>query len=321
MKLPDLLENAIENEVSKYDIKVLKEKALNLSNRYMTEERKGKTFINDFLVAVAYSVIRMPATYSAIRESLEKTLEIYNPGIKSVLDIGSGTGAAEWVIDDILDVDDITCLEREKDMRDISKIYFSYNENLKSVKFIDADILKEDLNLKKDLCILSYMINELDEHKRLEIVKKALNATNKIMLIVEPGTPEGFNNIKKIRDFAYEEGYSIIAPCTGFCGRCDIKEDDWCASSIRVQRTKIHKYLKDADVPFEDEKFSYIAISKEKIDLNDNEYLRILRHPKIENGRVTVKFCQNGEIIEKVITKKDKELFKKVKKKNIGDIV
>ena len=165
------------------------------------------------------------------------------------------------------------------------------------------------------------MINELDESKRLEIVKKALNATNKIMLIVEPGTPEGFNNIKKIRDFAYEEGYSIIAPCTGFCGRCDIKEDDWCASSIRVQRTKIHKYLKDADVPFEDEKFSYIAISKEKIDLNDNEYLRILRHPKIENGRVTVKLCQNGEIVEKVITKKDKELFKKVKKKNIGDIV
>ena len=321
MKLPDLLENAIENEVIKYDIKILKEKALNLSNRYMTEERKGNTFIKDFLDTVAYSVIRMPATYSAIRLALEKTLEVYDVKFDSVLDIGSGTGAAEWVIDDVLDINDITCLEREKDMRDISKIYFSYNENLKNVKFIEADILKEKLDFKKDLSILSYVINELDDSKKIEMIKKVLDATNKVLLVVEPGTPGGFNNIKKIRDFAYEEGYSIIAPCTGFCGRCDIKEDDWCASAVRVQRTKVHKYLKDADMGYEDEKFSYVAISKEKVIFNNEEYSRILRHPKIENGRVTVKLCSKGEIVEKTITKKDKELFKKVKKKNMGDVI
>ena len=292
MKLPDLLENAIENEVSKYDIKILKEKALNLSNRYMTEERKGNTFIKDFLDTVAYSVIRMPATYSAIRLALEKTLEVYDVKFDSVLDI-----------------------------RDISKIYFSYNENLKNVKFIEADILKEKLDFKKDLSILSYVINELDDSKKIEMIKKVLDATNKVLLVVEPGTPGGFNNIKKIRDFAYEEGYSIIAPCTGFCGRCDIPKDDWCASAVRVQRTKVHKYLKDADMGYEDEKFSYVAISKEKVIFDNKEYSRILRHPKIENGRVTVKLCSKGEIVEKTITKKDKELFKKVKKKNMGDVI
>ncbi len=324
MKIPDLLEFAIENKVSEYNIKELKESALNLSKRYMESERTGDTLLKTNLDTVAYSVIRMPATYSAIRTCLEKVNEIYDFDIKSVLDIGSGTGAAEWAITDVYEnVLDITCLEREKGMREISKNYFSYSDELKNVKFIEADILKDDLNeVKKDLCVLSYIINELDENDRLKVIEKAIDAVNKVLLVVEPGTPEGFNNVKIIRDYLYGKGYKIIAPCTGFMGRCDIPENDWCASSVRVQRTKTHKYLKDAEIGFEDEKFSYIAICKENVDFNLNDNVRrILRHPKIENGRVTVKFCQNGEIIEKVITKKDKELFKKVKKKNIGDIV
>ena len=105
-------------------------------------------------------------------------------------------------------------------------------------------------------------------------------------------------------------------------GRCDIPEDDWCASSVRVQRTKIHKYLKNAEIGYEDEKFSYIAIAKENIDFikRKDNVRRILRHPKIENGRILVKTCLNGEIKEEIITKKNKEEFKTLKKKNIGDM-
>lgn len=321
MKIPDLLEFAIEEEVNKHSIKDLKNAALNLSKRYMESERTGETFLRTNLDTIAYSVIRMPATYSAIRTCLEKVLEVYDFDIKSVLDIGSGTGAAEWACNDLFDVKDIVCLEREKDMRDISKKYFSFDENLKNVKFIESDILKEDLSVKKDLCILSYIINELSVENRLKVIDKVLKSAGKVLLIVEPGTPEGFNNIKEIRDYAYNKGYKIIAPCTGFCGRCDIPSDDWCASSVRVQRTKIHKYLKDAEIGFEDEKFSYVAISTEDIDFdNITNKRRILRHPKIENGRVIVKTCLNGEIKEDVITKKNKEDFKVLKKKNVGDM-
>ena len=222
MKIPDLLEFAIEEEVNKYSIKDLKNAALNLSKRYMENERTGETFLRTNLDTIAYSVIRMPATYSAIRTCLEKVLEVYDYDIKSVLDIGSGTGAAEWACNDLFAVNDIVCLEREKEMRDISKKYFSYDENLKNVKFIESDILKEDLSIKKDLCVLSYIVNELSRENRLKVIDKALKSAGKVLLVVEPGTPEGFNNIKEIRDYAYNKGYSIIAPCTGFCGRCDI---------------------------------------------------------------------------------------------------
>ena len=322
MNIPELLEFAIEKNVEEFNIKELKQAALDLSKRYMESKRTGKSLLKTKLDTVAYSVIRMPATYSAIRTCLEKILEIYEFDINSVFDIGSGTGAAEWAILDVFDKQmDIVCLERDKGMRDVSKKYFSYSEELKNIEFIEADILNEELSLSKDLCVLSYMINELDESNRIKVIDKALNVTNKALLIVEPGTPEGFSNIKKVRDYAYEKGYSIIAPCTGFCGRCDVPNDDWCASCVRVQRTKIHKYLKDAEIGYEDEKFSYVAISKENIDFKEKSNLRrILRHPKIENGRVIVKTCLKGEIKEEIITKKNKDEFKLLKKKNVGDI-
>ena len=160
MKIPDLLEIAIENKVNSYNSKELKVAALNLSKRYMENERTGENLLKDKLDTIAYSVIRMPATYSAIRTCLEKIKEIYNFDINSVLDIGSGTGAAEWAITDVFeDVRDLICLEREKGMRDIAKDYFSYSDVLKDVKFIEADILNDNLaGIKKDLCVLSYII-------------------------------------------------------------------------------------------------------------------------------------------------------------------
>ena len=45
----------------------------------------------------------------------------YDKNIKSVIDIGAGTGAASWAVSNVLDVEKITCLEREKAMRDIGK--------------------------------------------------------------------------------------------------------------------------------------------------------------------------------------------------------
>ena len=161
MQIPNLLEYAIEKEIEKYNIKELKEAALNLSKRYMDKKRTGESFLKTDLDTISYSVIRMPATYSAIRTCLEKIQELKDFEINSLLDIGSGTGAAEWAVVDTLGVQDIVGLEREEDMRELAKKYFSYSDELKNVDFIEADILNENLNISKDLCILSYMINEL----------------------------------------------------------------------------------------------------------------------------------------------------------------
>lgn len=318
MKIPDLLESAIKQETQGIKIAELREIAQNLSNRYMNEKRAGQTLLSKEKEALAYSIMRMPATFCAVTTTLKHTLDIAsNCNIETVLDIGAGTGAATWAINEILNPKEIICLEREAAMRNVGQTLMKYNEDMRKVEWIDADITNFQITKGADLIIASYMINELKQEERKNAIKKILNLDSKIILIIEPGTPEGFKNIKEIQKIALDNSAYIIAPCTSQ-ETCKLPEDDWCHTTVRVERNKTHKLLKSGAAPYEDEKFSYIAISKENFGTAES---RILRHPQIETGKITLKLCTNGKIEEKITTKKDKELFKQAKKKKCGDSI
>lgn len=315
MKIPDILENAIEEKLNHVKLTELKQYASQLSEKYMYQKRTGDTLLNAEIEALAYSIMRMPATYGAVYTALKHTLERMDGNIQSVVDIGAGTGAATWAISELLDTKDIQCFEREQVMLELGKSFMSQNPNLKDVSWKYMDIVEDDLDVKADLVVTSYMLNEIKPEERENVINKLMKSSNHIILIIEPGTPAGFKNIREVQKIAIENGFHIIAPCT-FQGVCPLPDEDWCHSIVRMERTKVHKLLKNADLPYEDEKFSYIAISKEKYD---NSGIRILRHPMIEKGKITLKVCHNGEIEDMIVTKKDKELFKVVKKKKCGD--
>ena len=315
MKIPELLENAIEQKIKNVKLAELKQCANNLSEKYMKQERTGDTLLNTEIETLEYSIMRMLATYGAVYTALKNTLERIDSNIQSVLDIGAGTGAATWAISDLLESNNIRCFEREQVMLELGKSFMSQNLELRDVSWEYADIVKDNLDVKADLVVTSYMLNEIRPEERKNVIHKLIESSNQIILIVEPGTPEGFKNIKEVQKIAIENGLHIVAPCT-FQGICPLPDDDWCHSIVRMERTKLHKLLKDAELSYEDEKFSYIVISKEKCD---NSGIRILRHPIIEKGKITLKVCHNGNIEKMVVTKKDKELFKNVKKKKCGD--
>ena len=159
------------------------------------------------------------------------------------------------------------------------------------------------------------MINELKDDKKIETLSKLWNNTNEIIFIIEPGTPESYKNIMKYREFIIKSGGYVVAPCP-HQNKCELSENDWCHFTCRVERTRIHKNIKDADSPIEDEKFIYLVASKKEIKGAKN---RILRHPKIEKGYVEVNLCTEECIKEEKITKKQKELYKIVRKANAGD--
>ena len=315
MKIPELLENAIEEKLNHVKLTELKKYASQLSEKYMYQERTGDTLLNTEIEALAYSIMRMPATYGAVYTALKHTLERIDGNIQSVLDIGAGTGAATWAISELLDTKNIQCFEREQVMLELGKSFMNQNPKLKDISWDYMDIVEDDLDVKADLVVTSYMLNEIKPENRKDVINKLIKSSNHIILIIEPGTPEGFQNIKEVQKMAIENNLYIIAPCT-FQGVCPLPNEDWCHSIVRMERTKVHKLLKNADLPYEDEKFSYIAISKENYD---NTGIRILRHPMIEKGKITLKVCHNGEIEDMIVTKKDKELFKMVKKKKCGD--
>lgn len=326
MELPIELKEKIEEEISNMNVKTLKQSAKNVSERYRdkTSKKTSNKLITCEEEAIAYAASRMPATYGAIYTTLKHCIEILrlqdnNVEMENLLDVGAGTGAASWASSELLDIKNITCIENEEYMMNAGKILMQAgNKALQDSKWIQKNLLIDDIQESADLVIVSYVLNEISEQHREKVLQKLLNATNKVLLIIEPGTPEGYKEIKEIRKYFIEKGEKILAPCSHE-KECKIQEGDWCSFSCRVARSKIHKILKDGDAPYEDEKFSYIAISK--IHINQ-ETAVILRHPKIENGKITFKLCTNsGNIEEKIITKKDKELFKKVKKLNCGDTI
>ncbi len=306
MNLP--LENKLQLEslLDGYSLKELKNVAFSIMNQYQNNSNKGVDLINSSIASKVYAVYRLPATYSAFGEALKHTLELYDQKIDSVIDVGAGSGSASIAVSHLLpNIKNFTLLERNKYMMEIGKTLHNFD-------YINYDLSKDNLDIKADLVISNYVLNELDINSRINAINKMWNMTNKMILIVEPGTPEGFSLIREIRDYLISIGAHVIAPCTHM-GVC---LNTWCHFSTRVSRSKLHKDLKGGDAPYEDEKYCYIAFSKNEVIPCKN---RILRHPQINPGFIELEVCSKEGFKKIKYSKKDKELFKKARKSNAGD--
>lgn len=314
MDIPEELKDSINRLLSENKASNIIENAQTISNRYRKNDGKGKRLLTNESEAVSYVISRMPATYAAVYSVFKQILVNYDEKITSLLDVGAGTGAGTWAVNEIENMSQITCLEREKSMSNIGKKLMK-NTALDNVQWKSYDILQDEIVEKADIVLTSYMINELPEQEREKAVLKLWQATNKLMVVIEPGTPEGFKNILNIRNLIKEQGGYIVAPCC--CnGECPIKENDWCAFYARVARSSIHRQAKGGNLGYEDEKFSYIAFSKTPVEITGE---RILRHPQINSGFVKVKLCTADGIQEKTYSKKDGKIYKKTKKLDAGE--
>ena len=315
MEIPQELKENIENLIIDGHSKII-EQAQNVSKKYRENTGNGDKIITSNSEAIAYAISRMPATYCAVYSALSQTLKKYKNEIKTVYDIGAGTGSATWAIQELLQPQKITCLEYEKEMLKIGERLMEQSQ-IKS-SWEQFDITKDCFQEKADLVISSYMLNELEESSRKNAIQKMWEATSELLLLIEPGTPKGFKHILEAREILLQQNANIVAPCT-HNGKCEISQDDWCSFYVRVARSEIHRQAKNGTLGYEDEKFSYIAVSREPVF--ENGQARILRHPQIGQGHVKVKVCTQKGIQEKTFTKKDKEVYKKVRKLDAGECI
>lgn len=311
MEIPQDLKQEIE-KITMGEHSEIIEKSQIISKKYRENDGKGKRLVTKNKEAIAYAISRMPATYVAVYSALSHTLENYKSEISTALDIGAGTGSATWAINELLNVKQITCLEREIEMQKIGKGLMK--NHLANTTWKSFDLKDDEIQEKADLIVASYMINELSEDDRERAIEKMWNATNGLLLIIEPGTPEGFNHILEAREQLLKQGANIVAPCT-HNKKCLISQEDWCAFYARVSRSGIQRQAKRGELGYEDEKFSYIAFSREPVQMANN---RILRHPQINSGYVKVKLCTSEGIQEKIFSKKDGEIYKKARKLDAG---
>lgn len=322
MKLPNEILEKIENLANAFKRKELVKTFQEVSERYCGE-KQGESLVAKRKETIAYAIVRMPATYGAVSSAVSQIMTMFSQEeigkMHSLLDIGAGTGAATLAISNQIPLEEISCLEREDGMLALGKELFSVSsqKEVREAVWKKRDVINEKITENADIVVVSYMLNEMVEEKRYLFLEEIWKHTNQLLIIVDPGTPKDFQNIIKMKDFLAEKGANIIAPCSCEKG-CPLPKEDWCHFLCRVERTKLQKSVKEADVPFEDEKFTYLAVTKQKFEKTK---CRVIRHPVITSNWIEVKVCQNGNVEKLVFTKKEKEKYKMAKKLKVGDCI
>lgn len=315
MEFPAELRGEIERMLSDESTKALAAAAEGLSKRYRGNDGSGKRLAVSRRDILAYAAVRMPATFGAVGRALELSLECLPEERRmfgTVLDIGAGTGAASHAAAAAAaECGEFTCIEREPEM-------ISLGSHLTEFCGVPAVWKQGDVtggfDGKAELVMCSYCLNELAAGDRRTLVKRLWESTERLLVIVEPGTPEGYSRIISAREQLTELGAHIAAPCPGNTA-CPLAENDWCHFTVRVPRSRLHKQLKGGDVPYEDEKFCFVAVSREQTSPCE---ARILRHPRVDSGRITLELCTQSGREQLMVTKKDPR-FKAARKSGAGD--
>ena len=148
------------------------------------------------------------------------------------------------------------------------------------------------------------------------LVERAWQATNDVLVVVEPGTPEGYARVLAARDALRRAGGYPIAPCPHE-PPCVMGEGDWIHFSVRLPRSRLHRTTKGGELGYEDEKFTYVAVSRTPPPPVPP---RILRHPQIHSGHIALQLCTSEGPKTVIISKRDKDLFRRARKAAWGDL-
>lgn len=318
MELPARLRQGIDNLLNGVRLSDLQRASDILSKRYRAETRDGRLHLSDEMAAYAYLAARLPATYAAVFSSLDAVAKLradFSPA--SLLDVGAGPGTVLWAATQCWpELKQATLLEASSAVRAVG-CQLSDEAGLERIEWLAHDIVKERSALPKaDLVTLAYVLDELATPDRNTLIERLWAACENMLLLIEPGTPAGWQRIIDAREQLIGAGAFVVAPCA-HQQICGIQGLDWCHFSRRVARSKIHRLTKQADVPWEDEKFIYLAASRFEGQRAEN---RVLSPVKMSRGKAELKLCCNdGTIVDKIITRRDGDRFKKVRRIDWGD--
>jgi ribosomal protein RSM22 (predicted rRNA methylase) len=96
-----------------------------------------------------------------------------------------------------------------------------------------------------------------------------------------------------------------------------MNERDWCHRTVRVERSAWHRALKLADLAFEDEKFSYVAMTRARP--SHQAGARIVRRPIRAGGHVHLDLCSQAGLTRTTVARSARTLYKAARDAEWGD--
>jgi ribosomal protein RSM22 (predicted rRNA methylase) len=237
---------------------------------------------------------------------------------RSLLDIGAGPGTASWAaIEAWPNLAGVTMLDSNRHFLAVAEQLAAASDHaaLARAEFRQSDV--SGLLPKSDVVVAAYALAELEQQRLLGVVAALWEACSGMLVLVEPGTPAGYGRLMAARALLIDDGARMVAPCP-HAERCPIQPPDWCHFSERLPRSRDHMRAKAASVPFEDEKFAYLAVAREVGPIATID-ARILAPPRDSKAALTFKLCTPAGLIERAVPRRDRASFARWRRLKWGD--
>lgn len=312
MVLPSSLQQALSSLLYPQNLNELLAASKELSSRY--RDPSSSTFLSTNLHRMAYLATRLPATYEAIY-AVASQLKNWFSDLTTMLDLGAGPGTGMWAMVELFpSLEKISLIERDSRFIEIGKSLASFSSSLsiQSASWHAVDMMEQ--KSAHEIVLLSYSLGELPKPLIATLIDSCWRAAQKVLVVIEPGTPRGYETIQGVRDLLRKEAH-LLAPCpqSGLCPMRGGK--NWCHFPVRVARSSTHRLVKRGSLGYEDEKFSYVIFSKEP----GRSYKRVVQHPQRRKGHVDLQLCAEQGLERLTVSKREKELYKLAKKVQWGD--
>jgi len=316
--LPAELKAALDAKLRGFSRNDAAERSAAISKNY--RDGGGSGTIKSETDALAYALARMPATYAAVTASLNALSEIRTDfAPTTLLDIGAGPGTASWAAAAAFStLQHFTLLDANDALRKLALDLVSESFRLRDIKYergeARASLIKTEA---AHLVVASYMIGEISAAEQSTLAALMWEKTRDTLLVVEPGTPAGYARIIALRKRLIADGAHVAAPCP-HDGMCPLQAPDWCHFTQRLQRSRAHKQVKGAELPFEDERFAYVALTRSPVAVRPS---RVLAQPALSKVEVTAKLCTPAGLILSRTPRRAKAAYALARRWRWGDAV
>jgi ribosomal protein RSM22 (predicted rRNA methylase) len=283
-----------------------------LRDRYEASQRTPRNL--SATAVAAYAVARLPATFAATVDALRQVASAlggWEP--RSLIDVGSGLGSSAWAALSVFPTLSRLTLVEDSDAMTVAGQALATRSNHPALR--DAHWVTATATSKldrADLVIASYVLGELDEPEAA--VRDWWRASTGVAVVIEPGSPAGYQRILRARGQLISAGARIAAPCPHE-SPCPRSGSGWCHFGVTVARSRLHRDVKDGTLPSEDEKFSYVAATREAMRVRRP---RLVREPSRHGGHVRLELCAEAGIVEKTVSKRDPD-YGRIRKLGWGD--
>jgi ribosomal protein RSM22 (predicted rRNA methylase) len=297
------LRAAIEAEAERLPAAALARAAAALSRRYREADAGGIGRLTDD-ERLAYAAVRLPATAAALDAVFAAVAAHTGLSPASITDLGAGPATALWPATRRWPaLRRATLIDRDPELLRLGVRLWRHAPEAAA---LEVETRTGDLAgdaPAADLVVVSYAIGEVAADRAAAVADRALQLARGAVAIVEPGTPAGFARILAARDRLRERGAALAAPCP-HDRACPMAGDDWCHFAARLDRSRLHRHLKQGELGWEDEKFSYVVAVPAGSPAASRAEARIVRRPRKETGQVRLPLCGRDGLAEVVITRR-----------------